>query len=74
MKVVTVASEVACVYYRGTHLFEECSVNPVFVKYVGNNNPYNLGWRNHPNFSKSNNQNQPKPLVTRVDVEKVNSP
>ncbi|KAI5419141.1 hypothetical protein KIW84_043362 [Lathyrus oleraceus] len=67
-QVVTGASEVACVYCGGAHLFEECSANPVSVSYIGNNkynnpyiNTYNLGWRNHPNFLWSNNQNQPKP-------------
>lgn len=29
---------VSCVYYGGEHLFENCSVNPASVNYVGNNN------------------------------------
>lgn len=43
VKLVTDASEVACVYCGGAHLFEDCSANPVLVNYVGNNkytNPY----------------------------------
>lgn len=65
---VTYANGVPCVFCEGAHLFEECSVNLVFVSYVGNNkynNPYsktyNLGWHNHPNFSWSNIQNYLKP-------------
>ncbi|KAL5541145.1 hypothetical protein UlMin_044362 [Ulmus minor] len=52
----------SCVLYNGTHRFESCPSNPESVCYVGNmnrnNNPfsntYNLGWRQHPNFSWSN--------------------
>lgn len=43
--------EVACVYCRGAHLFEEYSVNLVSISYMENkkyNNPYsntyNSGW------------------------------
>ncbi|XP_058725983.1 uncharacterized protein LOC131597295 [Vicia villosa] len=58
------AAQVACVYYGGEHLFEECTANPISANYVGNNNrynnpynnTYNPRWRNHPNFSWSNNQ------------------
>ena len=47
---------------NGTHRFESCPSNPESVCYVGNmnrnNNPcsntYNPGWRQHPNFSWSN--------------------
>lgn len=63
VKDVTYASKVACVYNGGAHIFEDCSANPISVKYVSNkynnlyNNIYNLGWRNQPKFSWSNNQN-----------------
>ncbi|XP_012477718.1 uncharacterized protein LOC105793346 [Gossypium raimondii] len=54
-----------CVYYGEGHLFEECPSNPEFVYYMGNQNQnqgrqglqsnfYNSSWRNHPNFSWSN--------------------
>lgn len=74
VKIVTDSSAIACVYCGGAHLFEECLANPVSVNYVGNNNnrynnpynnTYNPGWRNHPNFSWSNTQNQLKPQVTQ---------
>ena len=73
IKVVTDATAISCVYCGGAHLFEECSSNPVSVNYVGNNkynnpysNTYNPGWRNHPNFSWSNTQNQlNKPQATQ---------
>lgn len=58
VKVVTYASEVACVYYGDAHLFAYCYANPVYINYVGNNkynnpynNTYNPDWHNHPNFS-----------------------
>ncbi|KAL5578113.1 hypothetical protein UlMin_019812 [Ulmus minor] len=52
----------SCVLCNGTHRFESCPSNPESVSYVGNmnrnNNPfsntYNPGWRQHPNFSWSN--------------------
>ncbi|KAL5550722.1 hypothetical protein UlMin_000898 [Ulmus minor] len=52
----------SCVLCNGTHRFESCPSNPKSVCYVGNmnrnNNPfsntYNPGWRQHPNFSWSN--------------------
>lgn len=72
IKVVTDMTIVSCVYYEGAYLFEECSLNPLYVNYVGKNkynnpynNTYNLGWHNHPNFSWSNTQNQlNKPQAT----------
>lgn len=53
---------VSCVLCNGSHQFENFPSNPVSVCYVGNmnrnNNPYsntyNPGWRQHPNFSWSN--------------------
>ncbi|XP_024022975.1 uncharacterized protein LOC112092050 [Morus notabilis] len=53
---------VSCVYCRDDHLFEECPSNPASVCYMGNfkrgNNPYsnsyNPGWKQHLNFSWSN--------------------
>ncbi|KAI5400569.1 hypothetical protein KIW84_065451 [Lathyrus oleraceus] len=68
-KVVTDTSEVACVYYEGDYIFEDCSTNLVFMNYVGNkkyNNTYNPRWSNHPNFSWSNRQNQLKPQAPQV--------
>ncbi|KAL5545591.1 hypothetical protein UlMin_005278 [Ulmus minor] len=52
----------SCVLCNGTHRFESCPSNPESVCYIGNmnrnNNPfsntYNPGWRQHPNFSWSN--------------------
>lgn len=68
IKVVTDANEASCVYYMGTHLFEECSANYVSFNYVDNNkynNPYNntysLGWCNHLKLLWSKTQNQLKP-------------
>ena len=66
--VVNQVVEVSYVYCGEGYSFENCTGNPVSVNYVGNfnrqnqNNPYsntyNLGWRQNPNFSWSN-QNQP---------------
>ncbi len=61
---------VSCVYYGEGHFFENCPSNPESVYYVGNqyqnrsgqgpqSNFYNLSWRNHPNFSWSNQGNGP---------------
>lgn len=36
IKVVTDATENACVYCGGDNMFEECSSNPISVNYVGN--------------------------------------
>lgn len=69
VKVVTEASEVACVYYGGAHFFDVYFVNPVSINYIGNkykdpySNTYNSGWRNHPKNLWRKNQNQPKPQV-----------
>ena len=59
---------VSCVYCGEGHLFDNCPGNPTSVNYVGSfnkqnqdnpySNTYNPGWRQHPNFSWSN-QNQP---------------
>jgi len=64
-------STLGCTYYQAmNHVFEECPVfqaqqqypelmNTAFLR--PNNNPYaptyNLSWRNHPNFSWSQNNN-----------------
>ena len=56
------AVEVVCVYCGEGHSFENCPANPASVCYVNNfnrnNNPYsntyNPGWRQHPNFSWTN--------------------
>ena len=65
--VVKQVPELSCVYCGEEHLFDNCPGNPASVNYVGNfnqqsqNNPYsntyNSGWKQHPNFSWSN-QNQ----------------
>lgn len=67
-------SFISCVYCGEGHLYDNCLNNPASVNYVGNynrgNNPYsntyNLGWRQHLNFSwsnqaarSSNNPNRP---------------
>ena len=65
--VVKQVTEVSCVYYGEEHLFDNCPGNPALVNYVNNfnkqnqsnmySNTYNLGWRENPNISWSN-QNQ----------------
>ncbi|XP_015382752.1 uncharacterized protein LOC107175648 [Citrus sinensis] len=68
--VVKQVAELSCVYCGEEHEFDNCPGNPVSVNYMGNynrqpqNNPYsntyNPGWKQHPNFSLSNqNQNAP---------------
>ncbi|KAH9671423.1 hypothetical protein KPL70_017372 [Citrus sinensis] len=57
-------TELSCVYCGEDHDFDNCPGNPASVNYVGNfnrqpqNNPYsntyNPGWKQHPNFSWSN--------------------
>ncbi|KAH9734850.1 hypothetical protein KPL71_017531 [Citrus sinensis] len=65
---VNQVTEISCVYCEEGHLFDNCPRNLALVNYVGSfnkqnqdnlySNTYNLGWRQHPNFSW-NNQNQP---------------
>ncbi|XP_024028757.1 uncharacterized protein LOC112093792 [Morus notabilis] len=58
-----------CVYCGAEHSFENCPSNPESVCYVNNfnrnNNPYsnsyNQGWKQHPNFSWSNQEANPMP-------------
>ncbi|KAH9735112.1 hypothetical protein KPL71_017633 [Citrus sinensis] len=61
-------TELSCVYCGEEHDFDNCPGNPASVNYVSNfnrkpqNNPYsntyNPGWKQHPNFSlSSQNQN-----------------
>ncbi|XP_062085900.1 uncharacterized protein LOC133792007 [Humulus lupulus] len=50
---------ISCVYCGEGHTFENCPSNPAVVCYMGNQNrngPYsnNPSWRQHPNFSWSN--------------------
>ncbi|KAH9671394.1 hypothetical protein KPL70_017357 [Citrus sinensis] len=63
-------TELSCVYCGEDHDFDNCPGNPASINYVGNfnrqpqNNPYsntyNPGWKQHPNFSWSNqNRNAP---------------
>ena len=64
---VNQVARVSCVYYGEGHLYDNCPKNSASVNYVGNfnkqnqsnpfSNTYNLGWRHHPNFKRSN-QNQ----------------
>ncbi|KAL5574105.1 hypothetical protein UlMin_023702 [Ulmus minor] len=73
---VSSISNVVCDLCEGNHSNMECQFggqaqenSPDQVNYVANNqrqfnpnsNYYNQGWRNHPNFSWSNNQNVQKP-------------
>ena len=61
-------SDMSCVYCGEGHLFDNCPGNPASVNYMGSfnrqnqdnpySNTYNPGWRQHPNFSWTN-QNQP---------------
>lgn len=48
VKVFIGVSGVACVYYGGAHLFEECYANPFSANYVGNNNNNNNNRYNKP--------------------------
>ncbi|KAA3487560.1 hypothetical protein EPI10_031377 [Gossypium australe] len=56
------ASKLTCVYCGEDHVFDECPSNLASVCYMGsfirNNNPYpdtyDPGWKQHPNFSWSN--------------------
>lgn len=63
-------TELSCVYCGEEHDFDNCPGNPALVNYVGNfnrqpqnnsySNTYNPGWKQHPNFSWSNqNRNAP---------------
>ncbi|KAH9763478.1 hypothetical protein KPL70_001188 [Citrus sinensis] len=62
--VVKQVAELSCVYCGEEHDFDNCPRNPASVNYVDNfnrqlqNNPYsntyNPGWKQHPNFSWSN--------------------
>ncbi|XP_062093730.1 uncharacterized protein LOC133799745 [Humulus lupulus] len=52
---------ISCVYCGEGHTFDNCPSNPVVVCYMGNqnrngpySNSYNPSWRQHPNFSRSN--------------------
>ncbi|KAA3477871.1 hypothetical protein EPI10_011729 [Gossypium australe] len=56
------AAKLICVYCGEDHVFYECPLNPASIYYIGNfnrnNNPYsntyNPRWKQHPNFSWSN--------------------
>ena len=63
-------AELSCVYCTEEHEFDNCPGNRASVNYVGNynrqpqNNPYlntyDPGWKQHPNYSWSNqNKNAP---------------
>ena len=66
----TVSTQPVCNTCGASHPTKRCTLYTEDVQYVGNyqrpqpNNPYsntyNPGWRNHPNFSWSNNQNNPQ--------------
>ncbi|XP_021279860.1 uncharacterized protein LOC110413413 [Herrania umbratica] len=67
-------SLVVCEMCGDSHSYDQCPYNSESVQFVGNfnrqqNNPYsntyNPGWRNHPNFSWSNNAgpSNPKPIM-----------
>ncbi|XP_062080494.1 uncharacterized protein LOC133785259 [Humulus lupulus] len=52
---------ISCVYCGEGHTFDNCPSNPAVVCYMGNqnrnspySNSYNPSWRQHPNFSWSN--------------------
>ncbi|KAH9770702.1 hypothetical protein KPL71_012459 [Citrus sinensis] len=60
---INLVAEISCVYCGEEHLFDNCPGNPTSVNYVGifnkqnqdnpYSNTYNTGWRQHPNFSWS---------------------
>ncbi|KAH9769561.1 hypothetical protein KPL71_012051 [Citrus sinensis] len=68
-------TELSCVYCGEEHDFDNCPGNPASVNYVGNfnrqpqnnlySNTYNPGWKQHPNFSWSS-QNQNAPALNRL--------
>ncbi|KAH9685728.1 hypothetical protein KPL70_014067 [Citrus sinensis] len=70
-------AELSCVYYGDEHVFDNYPGNPASVNYVGNfnrqpqNNPYsntyNPGWKQHPNFSWGN-QNQNAPTLSGQNI------
>ena len=77
MNVNAIQTNVVCDHCAGNHSSVDCQMGNPFAQssygqanYVSNfqrqNNPYsntyNPGWRNHPNFSWSNNQGLAKPL------------
>ena len=76
MNVNVIQTDVVCDHCAGNHSSVDCQMGNPFAQsrygqanYVSNfqrqNNPYsnayNPGWRNHPNFSWSNNQGLAKP-------------
>ena len=76
MNVNAIQTNVVCDHCAGNHSSADCQVGNPFAQssygqanYVSNfqrqNNPYsntyNPGWKNHPNFSWSNDQGQGKP-------------
>ncbi|XP_038698003.1 uncharacterized protein LOC119995560 [Tripterygium wilfordii] len=59
-----------CDFCAGPHSISECTITMEQASQIGNfnrqrndpySNTYNPGWRNHPNFSWSNNQNVQRP-------------
>ncbi|KAL5563299.1 hypothetical protein UlMin_033046 [Ulmus minor] len=61
---VSSVSNVVCENCAGSHSNMECQFGGQTQensKFNPNSNYYNQGWRNHPNFSWSNNQNVQKP-------------
>jgi hypothetical protein len=61
--------ETVCELCAGNHSSNQCAISSESVQFVGNynrqqnnSNPnnYNIGWRNHPNFSWRENQAQPQ--------------
>ncbi|XP_038891684.1 chromatin assembly factor 1 subunit A-like [Benincasa hispida] len=60
-KALTQVAVVSCIQCGGGHVVEVCSSNQQTVYSIQNNpfsNTYNLGWRNHPNFSWGGNNDQ----------------
>ncbi|XP_062118827.1 uncharacterized protein LOC133832506 [Humulus lupulus] len=58
---MTLMENISCVYCSEGHSFDNCPSNPATVCYMGNqnrngpySNSYNPSWRQHPNFSWSN--------------------
>ncbi|KAI3759834.1 hypothetical protein L6452_07929 [Arctium lappa] len=71
----------SCVFCGENHCFEQCPGNPASVNYVGNharNSPfsqtYNPNWRNHPNFSWTDNQGLQPPGTSQVQNRPQNLP
>ena len=76
---VAQVQKVACEICSGLHSSMQCLETPQHIeeiKFLRQNNPYsntyNLGWKNHPNFSwKDQQQQAPQKAEWEVAIEKI---